>query len=282
MAEIGLFTLTLILVTVAISYKGFTNWPFFEAYKFHVNSILVKKDYLRLFSSGFLHANWIHLGFNMLTLYFFSDIIEFDLGGILFIFIYFGSLLGGNLFALYIHKQHGNYNAIGASGAVSGVIFASIALNPGMEIGFIILPIHIPSWLYAILYILISIYGIKTKSGNIGHEAHLGGAVVGMLLAILIEPASLKYNYFPIFLALIPTVVFTYLIITKPHFLLVDNFFGTKSNNYYNIDHKYNSQKSDKKKEIDRILDKMNLKGIQSLSKKEMDTLNKYSDDLNN
>jgi len=277
MGNSGIIVIIIIVVNVIFSYKGFTNELFFEGYKFEVDKILIKKDYKRLITSGFLHVSWTHLIFNMISLLLFSSSIESYLGGIKFLIIYMASLIGGNLFSLLIHRQHGDYNAVGASGAVCGIIFASIALFPGMGIGFFFLPLSIPGWLYGIVYVLYSIYGIKSKKGNIGHEAHLGGALIGMAVALLIEPSAFLENYFTILIITVPTIAFIYIIIAKPQFLLIDNFFFKKHQNAYTIDQKYNFEKSKRHNEIDKILDKINKKGIDSLSKDERQKLKEYS-----
>ena len=137
----GITAIVLIIANIAFSYKGFTNPLFFDGYKFEVDKILIKKDYLRLVSSGFLHVSWMHLIVNMVSLYFFSGIIESSLGVLQFLIIYFASLIGGNLLSLFINKNHGDYSATGASGTVCGIIFASIAVFPGMGIGFFGLPL---------------------------------------------------------------------------------------------------------------------------------------------
>ena len=198
MGGIGIASLLIIIANLVVSYQGFNNRMFFEDYKFNVDKILIRKEYLRLVSSGFLHANWMHFIFNMVSLFLFSALLENEIGPFFFLVIYFISLIGGNLFALYIHRNHGDYSAIGASGAVSGIIFASIALYPGLSIGFIILPFSIPSWIYGILFVAYSIYGMKTKRDNIGHEAHLGGAIIGLVTALLIQPSATSSNYITI------------------------------------------------------------------------------------
>jgi membrane associated rhomboid family serine protease len=273
----GVVGLILIIINIAFSYKGFTNETFFEGYKFEVDKILINKDYKRLITSGFLHVSWVHLIFNMLSLYAFSVALEANLGELKFLFIYFASLIGGDLLSLYINRNHGDYSAVGASGAVCGIMFASIALFPDMGIGFFGLPFSIPSWLYGILYIAYSIYGIKSKKDNIGHDAHLGGALIGMAVALIIEPTAFLQNYITILLITIPTIVFIYTIITKPHLLLVDNFYFKNHKNHYSIDHAYNEEKMNQQKEIDKILDKINKKGIDSLTNKEKEILKQFS-----
>lgn len=274
--EIGILSFIFIIVNGLVTYKGLKDFTFFNKFLFNVDKILVNKEYKRLITSGFLHVDWTHFIFNMITLYLFGENLEFSIGILAFLALYFGSLIGGNLFVLYINKNHSDYSAVGASGAVSGLVFASIGLFPDMKIGFLLLPIDIPAWLFGLGYVLYSIYGIKSKKDNIGHEAHLGGGVIGLLIAISINPSIIHTNYFPIILILLPSLLFLFLIIKKPHFLLVDNPFS-KSKRNYTIEDKYNSKKVENQKELDKILDKINKKGYDNLAKKEKERLSELS-----
>ncbi len=273
MPNAGIIVLIIIVVTILVSYKGFSNSLFFDGYKFEVDRILINKDYKRLITSGFLHVSWTHLFFNMFSLYIFSGLVEMTLGSLNFLIIYFASLLGGGLLSLLVHKNHGDFSSVGASGAIAGVMFASVAIFPDMGLSFFLLPVSIPGWIYALLYVLFSIYGIRSKKNNIGHDAHLGGALIGMILALLMNPSAFMYNYGKILIILVPTVVFIYLIITRPATLLVDNLFYKTHPDFYSIDHRYNAERADQQQEIDRILDKINNKGMGSLSTKEKETL---------
>jgi membrane associated rhomboid family serine protease len=266
--------LLIIAVTVFISWKGFKDHRFLDALTFEVEKVLVYKDYKRVVTSGFVHLGWLHLIMNMITLLFFSSALAGALGVFKFLLIYFGSLIGGNLLALFIHRNHSDYSSVGASGAVNGIIFASIALFPGMSVGLFFIPI--PSWLFGMIYIGLSIWAIRSKRDHVGHEAHLGGALTGMLIAILMQPSALLNNYITILLILVPTIAFLYFIVTRPHILLMDNF--TKSRrNQYTIDHKYNVDKKQQEQDIDRILEKINQRGIKSLTAKEKALLHEYS-----
>ena len=277
MNDIGFVGLILIAVTLVVSYKGLKDNVFLANNKFDIDRILVHKEYKRLVTSGLLHLSWSHLFFNMFSLFAFSFSLESYLGSVYFLIIYFASLIGGNLLALFVHRNHGDYSAVGASGAVCGIIFASIALFPGIGIGFFILPFSIPGWLYGILYVAFTIYGIKSNKDSIGHEAHLGGALVGMLVSILLQPRALLENYVVILLIAVPTIVFILLIIKRPQILIIGGALTKPATPYFDIDHKYNEQKAIQQKEIDRILDKINRKGIKSLTKKEKEQLDAFS-----
>jgi membrane associated rhomboid family serine protease len=273
----GILVFIIIVVTTFVSYKGFTNNRFLEDYEFEVDRILVERQYYRLVTSGFLHTGWLHLGFNLFSLYIFSGVVEMGLGPLNFLLIYFASLIGGGLLSLLIHRHHGNYSSVGASGAVCGVMFASVALFPQMRISLFPLPFSFPSWLYALLFVGFSIYGVRSQKDNIGHDAHLGGALVGMVLALVFHPAAFAENYGTILLILVPAVVFVYIIITRPHLLFVDNLFYKTQKDFYSVDHEWRVRRSDQQQEVDRILDKIGRSGMGSLSRKEKQTLKEYS-----
>jgi membrane associated rhomboid family serine protease len=269
-------SILLILITIATSWKGLKDRSFFDRYHFNIDKVLVFKEYYRILTSGFLHVSWIHLIFNMISLYAFSEALEFSIGPFLFLLIYFTSLVGGGLLSLFIHRNHGNYSAVGASGAVSGIIFAFIAIFPHSSIGFFLLP-SIPAWIYGLLYVLISIIGIRSRVDNIGHDAHLGGAVIGMITAVAIRPGVWEENYGTILVIAIPAMTFIYIIATRPHLLLTDTLFSKTQQKYYSVDHRYNAQRVERQKEIDRILEKISSKGIKSLTRKEKEILEQHS-----
>lgn len=276
METLGLISIFIIIINAFVSWKGFRDHSFFERYSFGVDKVLARKDYKVLITSGFLHVGWVHLILNMVSLYLFSQSLEIYIGPVKYLIIYFASLLGGGLFSLFVHRNHADYTAVGASGAVCGIIFASIALFPGMEVGFFGLPLYIPAWLYGIAFVLYSIYGIRSRSDNIGHEAHLAGALVGLLTAILLFPGAVRENAVTILLITVPTIVFILFILQKPGSLLVDNQFHRK-HEFHTIDDRYNIVKKQKQQEIDRILDKISRKGMASLTQKERDFLQRNS-----
>ncbi len=198
-------TLVIIAVTSIISYKGFNDLVFFNRYKFNIAAIK-RGEKIRFLSAGFLHADTMHLIFNMLTLYFFANNIIYFLGRFDFILIYFGSLLAGNVITYYFHKNEPHYSAIGASGAVMGVLYSAILLNPSISIWiFGIIPV--PGFIFAIGYLLYSIYGMRNNVGNIGHTAHLGGAIAGYLLTILLYPTVLETNRTMVLVLAVPIIL---------------------------------------------------------------------------
>ncbi|MDG1040239.1 MAG: rhomboid family intramembrane serine protease [Polaribacter sp.] len=181
------FVLGIIIVNVLTSIKGFNEPIFLDRYKFQVSKIL-KGEKLRMVTSGFLHVDWMHLGFNMYALYLFGDIVAGFMGNVYFLIIYLGSLLAGNMYSIYYHKNESYYSAVGASGAVSGILYAAILLYPDMTLMLFPLPIPIPAYIFGVGYLIYSIYGMKKQLGNIGHSAHLGGAIGGFTLTILFIP----------------------------------------------------------------------------------------------
>lgn len=198
--------LLLILANVLISMKGFNDKIFFDKYKFQIGPIM-KGEKLRMLTSGFLHVDFSHLIFNMLTLYFFADAVINHLGVPKFLAIYFGSLLAGSLFGLNFHKNEPYYSAVGASGAVMGIVYSSILLNPGMNLYLFFIPIPIPAYIFGVGYLLYSMFGMKNKWGNIGHSAHIGGAIGGYILTIILYPSVFLEHKLMVFILAIPIVL---------------------------------------------------------------------------
>ena len=269
-------SVVIIIVNFIVSYKGFKDTDFFRRYSFEIDSIKIQKDYKRFITSGFLHVNWMHLIFNMVALFLFSGSLESSIGPLSFTIIYLAGLIGGDLLSLFIHRFDSGYSSVGASGAIMAVIFASIALMPGMSVGFFLLPISIPGWLFGLAYVLFSIYGIRSRSNNIGHDAHLGGGLAGMLTGIILYPSVLAVNYVTILIIAVPAIAFILIIVYKPEALLIDNFFFKKKH-YLTQEDKYNLKKRNQQLQLDDLLEKIHKKGMNSLSKREKEFLDKYS-----
>lgn len=206
----NIFLLGIIGANVLISYKGFNDFNFFRKYEFHVGSIRAGEQ-IRMLSSGFLHGDFMHLFFNMFTLYMFAPVVIYSFGSITFLMIYFISLVAGSLLTLSFHKNDLGYRAVGASGAVTGIVYASILLNPDMSLYMFFIPIPIPAYIFGIGYLLYSIYGMKAKNDNIGHVAHFGGAIGGFATTLLKEPSMLTDRTFIVVLLVIPIVLLYFL-----------------------------------------------------------------------
>lgn len=184
-----------------ISYKGFNDTHFFRKYEFHIGSIRSGEQF-RMFSSGFLHVDLMHLLFNMFTLYMFAPFVINSVGAIYFAYLYFGSLIAGNLLTLYFHKDEYYYRAVGASGAVMGIIYSAILLEPNLYMyGFI------PGYIFGFAYLLFSIYGMKAKNDNIGHVAHFGGAIGGFVITLVKFPFLITEEPKTVMALLVPIVI---------------------------------------------------------------------------
>ena len=209
--------LIIIAATAIISYIAFSNHAMFEKYKFNVGAILRNKEYVRLISAGFLHADFMHLVFNMMTLYFFGPIVIQAFGAYGFLLVYFGSILLGNIFSLYLYKNQSWYSAIGASGGVSGILFTSIAMIPDLGIYFFFIPIAIPGYIFGFAYFAYSVYMMLNpkQNDNIGHAAHLGGAFFGLIYAVALQPERAIENALFLGVMALPLIYMAYMVFVK-------------------------------------------------------------------
>ena len=196
----------LIGLNLIVSFKGFNDLHFFRKYEFHIGSIRSGEQF-RMISSGFLHADLGHLFFNMFTLFMFAPVVIGYLGDFSFVLVYAASLVFGSLLTLYFHKNDYSYRAIGASGAVTGILYSAILLQPDMSLYLFFIPIPIPAFLFGIGYLLYSIYGMKAKNDNIGHTAHFGGAIGGFFITLLKHPQMLTENTFMVVVLAIPILI---------------------------------------------------------------------------
>lgn len=182
-------------LTVVLSLLAFNNPNLFDRLKFNAYAIKHNREGWRFFTYGLIHAGWGHLLINMFVLYSFGSFVEgafmfyFEGQGIFyFLLLYVGGIIFSVLFDFGKYKENYYYNAVGASGAVSAVVFSSIILNPTGTIMLLLLPIPIPSFVFGILYLIYSYYMAKRGQDNIGHSAHFWGAVYGVVFTIAINP----------------------------------------------------------------------------------------------
>ena len=189
-------TLILILVTVAVSILCFTGRLNINALKFNAWQVWHKKQWYRMLSYGLVHGGWGHLFFNMLTLYFFGTVVEQyfqaafgDTPGIvLYVVLYVSAIAVSTIGDLIKYKDDYTYSAVGASGAVSAVLFASILFEPKMGIYIYLIPIPVPGYIFAPLYLLYCWYMARRNMDNIGHTAHFWGAIYGLAFPLVCRP----------------------------------------------------------------------------------------------
>ena len=191
-------TFLLLLINLLVSgYAMFMDPGLVGRWAFRPREILEHGQYYRLISGGFVHAGFAHLAFNLITLFFFGPPLEELLGPVSFLIIYFGAELAAHGFTLWMHRNNPQYAAVGASGAISGVLFGFCLFYPLTKIYIFFIPIGIPAIIFAPAYVLLSIYSMQQENsrqsmtGGIAHEAHLGGALGGLALTILLEPRAI-------------------------------------------------------------------------------------------
>lgn len=206
MYNLHMATIAIIAANVLVSLRGFNDIGFFERYKFSIGGIKAGQKE-RALTSGFLHVDFSHLLFNMITLYFFAGVVISGFGPTKFLLIYLVSLAAGSLLAYFFHNDEPYYSAVGASGAVTGILYAAILLNPDMRIGFFFIPIPLPAYILGIGYLLYSIYGMKKRLGNIGHTAHFGGAIGGYAMTLIFEPGLLITDTIVVLLLAVPIII---------------------------------------------------------------------------
>ena len=181
-----MLTYLLIGINVLVSLIGFSrmnNVGGDSMFFFSPSEVSAGRNYQGMLLSHFAHADGTHLLFNMVTLYSFGPVVELDLGSLSMLLIYASAGIFSTLFVYYLHRADPRYRALGASDSVTGIIFAAIVIFPGIPVYFLVVPIPIPAPLFAVAYIVLSTYLMRRGGGHISHEAHLAGAVSGLLLA---------------------------------------------------------------------------------------------------
>lgn len=190
------FTIFLLLITVLISgYALYFDRSLMDKLSFRPDRVRNDKEYYRLLTAGFIHAGPGHLAFNMMTLFFFGPSLERMLGSGAFLFVYFVSELVAHAVTLWWQRNTKAYAAVGASGAISGVLLSFCLFRPFDRIG-LFFAIWMPAWLFAVGFLVFSVYAMRQRDqramGGIAHEAHLGGALGGLLATLLMEPSALS------------------------------------------------------------------------------------------
>ncbi|MEM7327305.1 MAG: rhomboid family intramembrane serine protease [Pseudomonadota bacterium] len=183
-------TSLLIAANVIASLFALSNPDFMNRNLFHVGPILSGGEWHRMLTSGFLHGGFLHLFVNMYVLFWFGGDVEQMLGTIGYLIVYFAALLGGNAWALLENKNKESYRALGASGATSGVVMSFILFRPFEPLMIFPIPFFMPAVLIGVLFLVGSAILAQRENKTIGHEAHLGGALAGIIVTILIAPGA--------------------------------------------------------------------------------------------
>ena len=194
-------TIIIILVTTIISVLCFGSMPATNSLKFNAYNVWHRGQWYRMLTYGVVHGGWGHLFFNMLTLYFFGTVVEryfgsafgTEKGMTLYIILYVSAIAVSTIGDLIKYKDDYSYNAVGASGAVSAILFASILFEPKMGIYIYLIPIPVPGYIFAPLYLLYCWYMAKRNADNIGHSAHFWGALYGLVFPLLLKPDILAH-----------------------------------------------------------------------------------------
>lgn len=188
-------TYIILFITIAASVFAMGNETWFARLRFNAYDVKHANQWYRFFTYGFLHAGWMHLAINMLVLYSFGVIVEQffayyfpEKAAYYFIMLYLGGLILSILPAYGKHKNDVFYNAVGASGAISAVVFSSIILHPTGKIFLFFIPVPIPAPIFGVLYIAYEYYMARNSRDNIGHDAHLWGAIFGLVFTIALKP----------------------------------------------------------------------------------------------
>ncbi len=188
-------TLLIIVITALISYQGFSNRSFLEKTIFYPYGIRQRREWYRFMSSGFIHAGWMHLIINMYVLYMFGELVENwyiisygSSGHLTYLIMYLAAIFVSGILSYFRHNDDMSYRSLGASGAVSAVVFSAILIFPDMPLSLLFVPFRLPAWIFGLLYMAYSIIMSKSGRGNINHDAHLLGAVFGFAVTALLDP----------------------------------------------------------------------------------------------
>ncbi|HEX9046629.1 MAG TPA: rhomboid family intramembrane serine protease [Verrucomicrobiae bacterium] len=278
-APIAVATWIILIATALASLAAFQNPSLKERWMFNPKAILADRQWERMLTSGLIHADWVHFIFNAFSFYGFARFLEMIYGWKTLVLIYCASIIGGSLLSLFLHRHH-EYRALGASGGVCGVIFAAIFLLPGTSISFFFIPIGIPALAYAVIFLVVSFLGHRRQTGNIGHDAHLGGAMIGLLTATALYPQLILAA--PITFAVVLTVslIVLLLLIFDPLHLAFQ--FGKRDADPGDRSRFYaeNRARNEKMAELDGLLDLVARNGIESLSAAKRKKLEQLSKEL--
>lgn len=180
------------LLTVVTSLYAFSNPQIYGKFMLHPYSVVRGERVYSIFTSGLIHKDWGHLFFNMFSYYMFAFTLERQIGSLQFTVLYLASLALSDLSTILKHKEHFWYNSLGASGAISAVVFSYILFFPNSSFYLFFIPVPINAVIFGVLYLIYSAYASK-QSSNINHDAHFFGALAGIIITLIFNPAVLGH-----------------------------------------------------------------------------------------
>ncbi|MNK37806.1 Rhomboid family protein [compost metagenome] len=181
--------------TIITSLYAFYDHSIYGKFMLHPYSVSKGHKVWTVITSGLIHADWMHLFFNMFTFVAFAFTLEQLLGSFKFGMLYFLALILSDLPTIFKHKDHFNYNSLGASGAISAVLFSFILFSPTSKISIMFIPFGIPAWIFGIIYLVYCAYASRNSRDGINHDAHFFGALTGLIFTIIFVPGILQ-NFF--------------------------------------------------------------------------------------
>ncbi len=182
-----------IFILVTSIYAFYEKGHLMRTLMLHPYSISRKKNIFTIITSGFIHSDWNHLLFNMFSYYFFAFTLERIVGHWQFAVIYFSGLVLSDVSTLIKNKNNPSYYSLGASGAISAVLFSYILFDPLSKIYIFIIPVGIPAYIFALLYLAYCMYASRNKADNVNHEAHFWGAVTGLVVTCILYPRVFSF-----------------------------------------------------------------------------------------
>ena len=188
------YTILILIITVAISIAGFSNEQIINKLILWPRKMDNPAEYYRLITSGFIHNDWNHLIFNMITFYFIAPSVEFLMAIIgkpseMFVLLYLSAIVISSLPSFVKNRNNSYYRSLGASGGVAAILFFTIYYSPWSLIRILFIPIGIPSIIFGGLYLAYEAYMSKRGAGNVNHDAHFIGSIYGLLFALVVDPS---------------------------------------------------------------------------------------------
>jgi membrane associated rhomboid family serine protease len=273
-----MLTLILILLLFGATFYSFSNPMFYHKFVFTINATSGYNQYYRLITSGFIHHNWVQFFINAFMLYTASKSCELALGSAATVSVFLFCIIASNAMFWLIYKSNIdliNEPVTGATAGVLGLWFALITINPKASMMFLFIPIPIPAWVFVILFFGFIFYMMQKDTTSTYSITSSGGAFAGVIAATCLQPkASLQHLYF-ILLMLGFICVLVYLLIAHKHLFQL-SWLNNKSTDY-TLDDRFNITQNQRQEKLDSILDKINKSGIQSISKKEKEFLDTFS-----